>query len=70
MLDLYRVTVSPWLGFHCRFYPPCSLYARQSLEKYGLARGLILTAKRILRCHPWHPGGYDPVTELTRETGE
>ena len=57
---LYKLTLSPLLGRHCRFQPTCSLYFRQSVEKYGAVRGTIRGLVRIGRCHPWHPGGYDP----------
>jgi hypothetical protein len=45
----------------CRFYPTCSEYSIQAIEKYGALKGIIMTGKRILKCHPFHPGGYDPV---------
>ncbi|MEX2164356.1 MAG: membrane protein insertion efficiency factor YidD [Sulfuricaulis sp.] len=57
----YRYLLSPWLGNHCRFYPSCSQYAVESIETHGTACGLWLAARRLARCHPWHPGGYDPV---------
>ncbi len=57
----YRLLLSPLLGSHCRFYPSCSCYALQALETHGVARGLWLSGARLLRCHPWHPGGYDPI---------
>jgi putative membrane protein insertion efficiency factor len=57
----YRNGVSPMLGMHCRFYPSCSAYALEALERHGTARGVWLALKRLTRCHPWHPGGYDPV---------
>jgi uncharacterized protein len=46
----------------CRFYPSCSAYTKEAVEKYGAAKGLFLGAKRLLKCHPFHPGGYDPLT--------
>jgi hypothetical protein len=49
------------LGANCRFAPSCSEYAREAVEKYGALKGSWLAVKRILRCHPYHPGGYDPV---------
>lgn len=57
----YQVVLSPLLGANCRFAPSCSEYARQALAKYGLWRGTRLALSRILRCHPWNPGGWDPV---------
>lgn len=57
----YRVALSPWLGAHCRFHPTCSAYALEALERHGALRGAVLTVRRILRCHPFHRGGYDPV---------
>jgi putative membrane protein insertion efficiency factor len=56
----YQRLVSPFLGRHCRFAPTCSEYARQALIAHGLLRGGWLATCRLLRCHPWHPGGYDP----------
>jgi len=60
LVVLYKVTLSPLLGRHCRFQPTCSSYFRQSVEKYGAIRGSLRGLARIGRCHPWHPGGYDP----------
>jgi putative membrane protein insertion efficiency factor len=57
----YQYALRPLLGAHCRFYPSCSDYAREALERHGAARGSLLAARRLLRCHPYHPGGYDPV---------
>ncbi len=61
LIKFYRKNISPLKKSSCRFEPTCSLYALQATEKYGAWRGLLLTAGRILRCHPFHPGGYDPV---------
>jgi putative membrane protein insertion efficiency factor len=58
---LYRVALSPMLGRRCRFFPSCSEYAAEALARHGAARGTLLTLKRVARCHPWHPGGFDPV---------
>ena len=57
----YRRIVSPMLPRSCRFTPSCSLYTLQAVEKYGLLRGSFMGARRILRCHPFSEGGYDPV---------
>ena len=59
----YRYALSPLLGPHCRFYPTCSQYALDAVERHGAGWGLWLTMRRLLRCHPWHPGGIDPVPE-------
>lgn len=58
---LYRVTLAPLFGPCCRFAPSCSVYGREAVRRYGLARGGWMALKRILRCHPLHPGGWDPV---------
>ena len=65
LVKLYRGLVSPLLPRACRFYPSCSTYALTALERHGALRGAYLTVKRILRCHPFHPGGLDPVPEVT-----
>ena len=57
----YQITISPLFGSVCRFYPSCSQYAIAALRRYGLMKGLGLAVKRLLRCHPWNPGGFDPV---------
>ena len=57
----YQLGISPLLGPRCRFYPSCSHYALEALAVHGLRRGGWLALRRILRCHPWHPGGLDPV---------
>jgi uncharacterized protein len=61
LIAVYRYGVSPLLGPSCRFYPSCSCYAQESIERHGSVRGLVLALRRIARCHPWTPGGYDPV---------
>jgi len=57
----YRYALSPMLGRSCRFHPSCSAYAQEALERHGALRGAWLALRRVGRCHPWHPGGYDPV---------
>jgi putative membrane protein insertion efficiency factor len=57
----YRHSLRYVLPPSCRFHPTCSEYAIEALQRYGAWRGLLLTARRLSRCHPWHPGGYDPV---------
>lgn len=61
LIKFYRVCLSPLKPPTCRFVPTCSEYALIAFEKYGVIRGGYLTIRRILRCHPFHPGGYDPV---------
>jgi hypothetical protein len=60
LVRLYQAIVSPWLGRVCRFEPSCSRYAVACLEAHGAARGSLLSLKRLCKCHPFHPGGYDP----------
>ena len=61
ILRLYKLVVSPVLPSACRYYPSCSDYMRQAVEKYGPVRGVWMGIKRIARCHPFARGGYDPV---------
>ena len=61
MVRFYQMCISPLLGPHCRFTPTCSQYFIEAVEKYGPLKGSWLGIKRILRCHPGNPGGYDPV---------
>lgn len=63
LIKLYQAVLSPFFGQHCRFYPSCSAYALEALEKHGVFYGLWLSIKRLSRCHPWHEGGVDPVPE-------
>ncbi|MEH6557624.1 MAG: membrane protein insertion efficiency factor YidD [Oceanicoccus sp.] len=62
-IQCYRYLISPLMASHCRFHPSCSSYAIQAIERYGAFKGSWLAIKRLLRCHPFHPGGYDPVPE-------
>jgi hypothetical protein len=61
LIRAYQLVVSPWLGPRCRFYPSCSNFALEAIEVHGMLRGGWLALRRIGRCHPWHPGGFDPV---------
>lgn len=67
LLRGYRRYVSPLLGRHCRFHPTCSRYALDALAAHGVWRGTWLAVRRLLRCHPLHPGGVDPVPPSGRE---
>jgi putative membrane protein insertion efficiency factor len=61
LLRLYKIGISPLLGQHCRFFPSCSEYAQQAIMEHGAMRGSLLAGQRLCKCHPWHPGGVDPV---------
>ena len=61
LIRFYQLCISPLLGNNCRYYPTCSQYAIEAIEKKGIIRGSWMAVKRICRCHPWHDGGYDPV---------
>jgi len=61
IIKIYKIFISPLLPSSCRFYPTCSSYALEAIERFGAFEGSILVIKRILRCHPFNPGGYDPV---------
>lgn len=67
LIKTYRLMLSPWLGRECRFHPSCSAYGLEAVQRYGAWRGGWLTVRRITRCHPWHPGGFDPVPEPAEE---
>lgn len=56
----YQLAISPLLGRHCRFQPTCSQYAIEAIRRHGAVWGSVKSVRRIARCHPWHPGGYDP----------
>jgi uncharacterized protein len=60
-IRIYQISISPLFAPCCRFYPTCSAYAAQAIERYGPLRGLLHGVLRLLRCHPFHPGGYDPL---------
>lgn len=65
----YRYFLSPLLGSHCRFEPSCSVYAMQAIQRFGIFRGGGFAVYRILRCHPLHPGGFDPVPDVKHRHG-
>ncbi|HNM27462.1 MAG TPA: membrane protein insertion efficiency factor YidD [Saprospiraceae bacterium] len=61
LIGLYRYAVSPMLGRRCRFFPSCSEYAAEAVERHGAGKGAALALHRLCRCHPWNAGGFDPV---------
>ena len=69
-IRLYQVIISPYLGNNCRFYPTCSNYAIEAIEKFGVLKGIRITFLRVLRCNPWGGQGHDPVPMCNCETIE
>ena len=61
LVRAYQLLISPFVPPSCRFHPTCSHYAIEALRRHGAFKGLWLAVRRIMRCHPWHPGGHDPV---------
>ncbi len=61
LIRFYQMAISPYIGAHCRFTPTCSQYALIAITRYGALKGTYLAVRRILKCHPFHKGGYDPV---------
>jgi hypothetical protein len=61
LIRFYQIVISPIKGPVCRFYPTCSNYALEAIEKFGVIKGSWMAVKRLLKCHPFHPGGYDPL---------
>lgn len=69
VVKTYQWTIRPLIGANCRFWPSCSDYAIDALRGHGALRGAALTARRVLRCNPWHEGGWDPVPDTQHPTG-
>jgi len=63
LIKFYRYFISPIMASHCRFHPTCSCYAHTAIEQHGTLKGVYLSIRRLLKCHPWHLGGADPVPE-------
>jgi putative membrane protein insertion efficiency factor len=61
LIKMYQILLSPFFGQQCRFSPTCSQYALDAINKHGALRGAYYAIRRLLRCHPWHPGGHDPA---------
>lgn len=61
LIKTYQVLLSPFFGQQCRFYPTCSQYGLEAIQKHGALIGTYYTIRRLLRCHPWHAGGHDPI---------
>jgi len=70
LIAVYRYAISPYLGDNCRFYPSCACYAEEAIQKHGVLKGSWLSLKRVSRCHPFHPGGYDPVPPVEKNTSD
>jgi hypothetical protein len=67
LLRAYQWCISPFLGQNCRFYPSCSQYAAEAIQEHGAIKGSALAARRLCKCHPWNPGGFDPVPKKHSE---
>lgn len=61
ILKIYKYFLSPFLPQSCRFFPTCSVYSMEAIQKYGIFKGCYLAIRRLIKCHPFHPGGYDPL---------
>ena len=67
LIKLYQLLLSPLLGANCRFHPSCSSYASQAIDRFGVVKGGYLSLRRLIKCHPFHEGGYDPVPDITED---
>ncbi|MCK5913986.1 MAG: membrane protein insertion efficiency factor YidD [Desulfuromusa sp.] len=67
LIDIYRCCISPYTPRSCRFYPTCSCYARESILTFGIFKGCYYAVKRLLKCHPYHAGGFDPVPSIKNQ---
>ena len=65
VIRIYQLVLSPTLGGNCRFQPTCSQYAIDALNEHGIFKGVFLSVKRLAKCHPFHPGGFDPVKKCS-----
>lgn len=68
LVRAYQLGISPFLGQNCRFYPSCSQYALEAIDRHGALKGSWLATRRLCKCHPWHPGGLDPVPESSKKS--
>ncbi len=68
IIRFYQYAISPYIAPSCRYTPTCSHYSIEAVERFGIFKGLWLAVRRILRCHPWHSGGYDPVPPLKKSS--
>jgi len=66
-IRLYRFLLSPWMGNNCRYYPSCSSYAEEAVQTHGVCKGTYLLCCRLMKCHPFRSGGYDPVPQLDKK---
>jgi putative membrane protein insertion efficiency factor len=67
LIRIYQLTLSPLLGSNCRFQPTCSAYATEAIKNFGVLKGGYLSFRRLIKCHPFHEGGYDPVPDTVED---